>query len=96
MRTVGHMRTWGNTLNAFGYMTSTEAGEILYQQVASLNQESQFLKNPEYQKSSHKDATPINQVLKFLCHEVLSFNQGSRSHFLLSLNSSINISRLKY
>ncbi|MEG4264397.1 hypothetical protein QUA41_30350 [Microcoleus sp. Pol11C1] len=60
MRTVGHTGTWANTLNAFGYMTSTEVGEILYQQVASLNQESQFLKNPEYQKSSHKDATHIN------------------------------------
>lgn len=42
MRTVGHRGTWGETLNACEQMTSTEAGEILYQQVASFNQESQF------------------------------------------------------
>jgi hypothetical protein len=47
-------------------MTSTEAGEILYQQVASWNQESQFFEDPECQKSSPNDATPINELLKFL------------------------------
>ena len=67
-------------------MTSTEAGEILYQQVPSWNQESQFLESPECQKSSPNDATPINELLKFLFNELLSFNQRSRSHFILSVN----------
>jgi len=55
-------------------MTSTKAGEILYQQVGSWNQESQFLEGSERQKSSHNDTTPINELLKFLFNEVLSFN----------------------
>ena len=67
-------------------MTSTEAGEILYQQVPSWNQESQFLDGPECQKSSHNDATPMNELLNFLFNELLSFNQRSRSHFILSVN----------
>ncbi len=67
-------------------MTSTEAGEILYQQVPSWNQESQFLEGSECQKSSHNDATPINELLKLLFNELLSFNQRSRSHFILSVN----------
>ena len=67
-------------------MSSTEAGEILYQQVPSWNQESQFREGPECQKSSHNDATPINELLKFLFNELLSFNQRWRSHFLLSVN----------
>jgi len=67
-------------------MTSTEAGEILYQQVPSWNQESQFIEGPEFQKSSHNDAMPINELLKFLFNELLSFNQRSRSHFILSVN----------
>ena len=70
MRTAGHRRTWGNTLNACLYMASTEAGEILYQQVTSLNQEPLFLKGPECQKSSHKDAALITQLLKFLSKEL--------------------------
>ncbi len=70
MHTAGRRRTWGNTLNACLYIASTEAGEIQYQQVASLNQESQLLKGPECQKSSHKDATLINQLLKFLSNEL--------------------------
>jgi hypothetical protein len=56
-------------------MTFTEVGEILYQQVASWYQEAQFLEEPECQKSSHNDATPINELLKFLFNELLSFNQ---------------------
>ena len=56
-------------------MSFTEAGEILYQQVPSWNQESQFLEGSERQKSSHNDATPIHELLKFLFNELLSFNQ---------------------
>jgi len=56
-------------------MTSTEAGEILYQQVPSWNQESQFREGSECQKSSHNDATPMNELLNFLFNELLSFNQ---------------------
>jgi len=67
-------------------MTSTEAGEILYQQVGSWNQESQLFEEPECQKSSHNDATPINELLNFLFNELLLFNQRSRSHFILSVN----------
>ena len=66
-------------------MTSTEAGEILYRQVPSWNQESLFLESPECQKSSHNDAMPINELLKFLFNKLLSFNQGARSHFILSV-----------
>ena len=66
-------------------MSSTEAGEILYQQVPSWNQESQFIEDPECQKSSHNDATLINELLNFLFNELLSFNQRSRSHFILSV-----------
>jgi hypothetical protein len=67
-------------------MTSTEAGEILYPQLASWNQEFQFLEDAECQKSSHNDATPIHELLKFLFNELLSFNLRSRSHFILSVN----------
>ena len=67
-------------------MTFTEVGEILYQQVASWYQESQFREGPQSQKPSHNDATPINELLKFLFNELLSFNQRSRSHFILSVN----------
>jgi hypothetical protein len=67
-------------------MTFTEVGEILYQQVASWYQESQFREGPQCQKSSHNDATPINELLKFLFNKLLSFNQRSRSHFILSVN----------
>jgi hypothetical protein len=67
-------------------MTSTEAGEILYQQVGSWNQESLFLEGPECQNSSHNDATPMNELLNFLFNELLSLNQRSRSHFILSVN----------
>ena len=67
-------------------MSSTEAGEILYQQVPSWNQESQFLESPKRQKSSHNYATSMNELLKFLFNELLSFNQRSRSHFILSVN----------
>jgi hypothetical protein len=56
-------------------MSSIEAGEILYQQVPSWNQESQFLESPECQKSSHNDATPIHELLKFFFNELLSLNQ---------------------
>jgi hypothetical protein len=56
-------------------MTSTEAGEILYQQLASWNQESQFLEDAECQKFSHNDATPIHELLNFVFNELLSFNQ---------------------
>jgi len=56
-------------------MSSTEAGEILYQQVASWHQESQFLESPECQKSSHNDATPIHELLNFLFNKLRSFNQ---------------------
>jgi len=77
-------------------MTSTEAREILYQQVGSWNQGSQFLEGPECQKSSHNNATPINELLKLLFNELLSFNQRSRSHFILSVNSSIHSSYIKY
>jgi len=67
-------------------MSSTEAGEILYQQVRSWNQKSQFLEGPQCQKSSHNDATPVNELLKFLFNELRSFNQRSLSHFILSVN----------
>jgi hypothetical protein len=67
-------------------MTSTEAGEILYQQVPSWTQESQFLEGSECQKSSHNDAAPINELLNFLFNELRSFNQRSPSHFILSVN----------
>ena len=67
-------------------MTSTEAGEILYQQVPSWNQESQFRESRECQKSSHNDATPIHELLNFLFNELRSFNQRSPSHFILSVN----------
>ena len=56
-------------------MSSTEAGEILYQQVPSWNQESQFLEGPECQKSSHNDVRPIHELLNFLFNELRSFNQ---------------------
>jgi len=56
-------------------MSFTEAGEILYQQVPSWNQESQFSEDPECQKSSHNDATLINELVNFLFNELRSFNQ---------------------
>jgi len=77
-------------------MTSTEAGEILYQQVPSWNQESQFREGRECQKSSQNDAMPINELLKFLFNELLWFTQRSWSHFILSVNRSINSSYIKY
>ena len=67
-------------------MTSTEAAEILYQQVPSWTQESQFFEGSECQKSFHNDAAPINELLNFLFNELRSFNQRSPSHFILSVN----------
>jgi len=62
-------------------MTSTEAGEILYPQLPSWNQESQFLEGPECQKSSHNDATVMNELLNFLFNELLSFNLRKAESF---------------
>jgi putative transposase len=41
--TIGHIGSWSEDLNAWGETTSTSVGEILLEQVVSLNQESSHL-----------------------------------------------------
>ncbi|MEA5573844.1 transposase, partial [Calothrix sp. UHCC 0171] len=43
LSTVGHTGTWVLDSNASGNSTSTYAGEILYEQVGSMNEESSHL-----------------------------------------------------